>query len=118
MTTISEMKTLLLVFLAALAAANAATITLAWDDPNPPGFVTKWTLYKKVWSSVNSATWVKVKDIPVGQLTTTVEWVPGQVNVFSMTAWQGPIESAARAELDVQPPKMPANFEQLLILTK
>lgn len=103
--------TLILALLAFAGTLQAVPINLAWDDPNPPGYVTKYTLYKKVFSATGS-TWQKVKDIPAGTLTTTADYVVGQINVFSMTAWAGPIESAARAELDAAPPLIPANLKQ------
>jgi hypothetical protein len=108
-----KLHTPIIALLLLAGSLQASTITLSWENPNPPGFVTKYTLYKKVWTSVSSATWQKVKDLPASALTTTVEYVEGQVNVFSLTSWQGVIESSARAELAVQPPLIPTNLKQL-----
>lgn len=74
--------------------------------------MTKYTLYVKVYSATGSATWQKVKDIPVGQLTTAVP-TPTVPTVYAITAWgTGGLESMAKCEFTLNAPATITNLRE------
>lgn len=97
---------LIAAILISLTAALQAT-TLTWDDPNPPGTVTKYTLYEKVYSGT-SATWKKLMDITPPNRTAVVTLI--RPTVYAVTAWIGDLESQAKCEALILGPQMVENL--------
>lgn len=95
------MKTLFTILALFIAAAlNAADVSLAWDPNNPPGTVSKFTVYQK-----NGTNWVK-KGETAGTTFTVTGLTPG-VHTFAVTATNTWGESARSNEQTTPAPANP-----------